>query len=74
MSELQEIGTPDIIRLLVGNKCDLINDRQVSVEEAGNFAMEHNMAHIETSALDGSNVDEAFKLIVDEIHKKVAMN
>ena len=74
MRELQEIGTPDIIRLLVGNKSDLINDRQVSVEEAGNFAQEHNMAHIETSALDGSNVDEAFKLIVDEIHKKVAMN
>ena len=53
-----------MIVLLAGNKCDLINERQVDAEDAKEFAIKHNMTFIETSALDSTNVNEAFNLIV----------
>lgn len=46
--------------MLVGNKSDLINDRQVSPEEAIQMAKRFDCAYIETSAKTGANVNEAF--------------
>ena len=46
--------------LLVGNKSDLEDRRDVSFEEAQEYAEKHGMAFIETSALDSSNVEQAF--------------
>eukprot|EP01091_Cochliopodium_minus_P002118 TRINITY_DN1200_c0_g1_i1.p1 TRINITY_DN1200_c0_g1~~TRINITY_DN1200_c0_g1_i1.p1 ORF type:complete len:176 (+),score=30.31 TRINITY_DN1200_c0_g1_i1:33-560(+) len=52
--------------ILVGNKSDLNSHRTVSFEEAKSFANIHNMMYIETSAKNGSNIEEAFtKLITD---------
>ena len=64
ISELNRIAPQDMILLLAGNKCDLINDRQVEEEDAKEFAKKHNMTFIETSALDSTNVNEAFNVIV----------
>ena len=46
--------------LLVGNKSDLEDKREVSFEEAQEFAKNKGMEFIETSALDSSNVEFAF--------------
>lgn len=46
--------------ILVGNKLDLIDKRQVSEEEAKNFATENHMDYIETSAKEGTGVAESF--------------
>ncbi|TID31131.1 hypothetical protein CANINC_000283 [Pichia inconspicua] len=46
--------------MLVGNKSDLINDRQVSPEEAIQMAKRFDCAYIETSAKTGANVNDAF--------------
>ena len=43
--------------MLIGNKCDLNNIRQVSTIEAEVFANENNMLFIETSAKTGEGVD-----------------
>ena len=51
--------------LLVGNKTDLKDKREVRKEEAANFADQHHLAYIETSALDCSNVDIAFERIIN---------
>ena len=46
--------------MLVGNKSDLRNLRAVKTEDAANFSEINNLAFIETSALESTNVDAAF--------------
>lgn len=46
----------DVIIVLVGNKTDLVDKRQVSIEEGDSKAREYNVMFIETSAKAGFNV------------------
>lgn len=46
--------------MLVGNKCDLRHLRTVPTQEAKAFAESAQLHFIETSALDSTNVDEAY--------------
>ena len=62
---------PNIVVLLVGNKNDLEDRREVSFEEAQEYAMHHGMAFIETSALDSTNVDQAFMQVITHIHNQI---
>ncbi|CAM9885320.1 unnamed protein product [Chrysoparadoxa australica] len=55
--------------MLVGNKSDLRHLRTVSTDEAMAFAELHNLAFIETSALDAQGVDTAFQRILTEIYR-----
>lgn len=50
--------------MLVGNKTDLRNMRQVAGDVGAAFAQKHQLAFIETSAKDGSNVEAAFQQIL----------
>ena len=50
--------------MLIGNKTDLAKLREVKTEDAGNYAEKEQMALIETSALDSSNVSLAFECII----------
>ena len=54
--------------MLVGNKSDLRYLREVPTEEAKAFAEKNNLSFIETSALDSSNVEQAFQSILTEIY------
>ncbi len=51
--------------MLVGNKTDLKDMREVSTDEAKKFAQKNKLLYIETSALDGNNIKEAFDLLVN---------
>ncbi|KAJ3269525.1 hypothetical protein HDV01_001329 [Terramyces sp. JEL0728] len=53
----------DVIIVLVGNKTDLTEKRQVSTEEGEKKAKEFNVMFIETSAKAGYNVKPLFKKI-----------
>uniref|UniRef100_A0A4W6F5P2 RAB11B, member RAS oncogene family, b n=1 Tax=Lates calcarifer TaxID=8187 RepID=A0A4W6F5P2_LATCA len=53
--------------MLVGNKSDLRHLRAVPTDEARAFAEKNNLSFIETSALDSTNVEEAFKNILTGI-------
>ena len=50
--------------LLLGNKNDLINKREVSFEEAEKFAFDNNYYFMETSCLHKENVFKVFEKIV----------
>ncbi|XP_048839471.1 ras-related protein Rab-6A-like isoform X1 [Brienomyrus brachyistius] len=53
----------DVIIMLVGNKTDLADKRQVSVEAAERKARELNVMYIETSAKAGYNVKQLFRRV-----------
>ena len=55
--------------ILVGNKCDLANERQVSYEEGENYAKNLNIKFFEASARDGTNVNELFFYLANEIYQ-----
>jgi len=57
--------------ILVGNKSDLESERTVSTAEAKQFAREHDLEYIETSAKQRLNVDVAFHEVVRVIRKYV---
>lgn len=50
--------------VLIGNKTDLEDEREVTVEEAQEKAKAFNMAYMETSAKSGHNLNEAFELLI----------
>lgn len=55
--------------IIVGNKCDLDMERQVSRQEGEDLARQFGCAFIETSAKSRINVDNAFHNIVREIRR-----
>ncbi|KAJ3447396.1 ras-like protein rasd [Anaeramoeba flamelloides] len=59
----------DVPMIIVGNKNDLENERQVSQGEGTDLAKSFNCPFIETSAKTRTNVEEAFFGLVREIRK-----
>ena len=54
-------------RILIGNKCDLEQERQVSLETLNEYANEEKINFFETSAKDNINLKEVFNKIVELI-------
>ena len=54
---------PDIPIVIVGNKVDLTDDRQVTTTEGEKMAKKLGCSFLETSAKSGENVRDAFALI-----------
>ncbi|OAY32152.1 ras-related protein RABA6b [Manihot esculenta] len=69
LNEIKEFGKADMVIVLVGNKSDLGNSRQIGEEEAMNFAEAQGLCFMETSALEKKNVDEAFLEMIFKIHE-----
>ncbi|KAI9303579.1 ras-like protein 3, partial [Cunninghamella echinulata] len=55
--------------ILVGNKCDLESERQVSSQEGFDLAKEFGCPFLETSAKQRTNVDDSFYEVVREIRR-----
>lgn len=51
----------DVVIMLVGNKTDISDRRQVSIEEGSDKAKEENVMFIETSAKAGYNIKALFR-------------
>ena len=53
--------------IVIGNKIDLEDMRDISKDVASAFAKENNFKYFETSAKTGEGVDEAFRDLVNQI-------
>ena len=73
MGEVERHASDNISRILVGNKCDLEDQRAVSFEEGQELAEHFNVRFLETSAKDSKNVEQAFTLMTREIKNRVAV-
>ena len=71
MNEVEKHASDNISRILVGNKSDMENARQVTSDEGKELAEHYNVKFLETSAKDCKNVDEAFTTMTKEIKSRV---
>ena len=71
INELKNNGSEDVFIMLVGNKSDLNDKREIIEEEVKKKAELYNVAFCETSALEGKNIEYAFENLINEITKKV---
>ncbi|KAB2074756.1 hypothetical protein ES319_A07G172700v1 [Gossypium barbadense] len=71
LDELSTHCDTAVARMVVGNKCDLENIRDVSVEEGKSLAEEEDLFFMETSALESTNVQTAFEVVIREIYNNV---
>ena len=69
LAEIKLSSNNEINMVLIGNKCDLEDKREVSIEEAQNIAKLLNLAFMETSALNGTNVEKAFNELVNNVYQ-----
>ena len=68
INSLTDIGKENLPIILVGNKCDLSDDkREVSKEEGNQKANEYFIPFYETSCKSGINIKEVFEQIIEEI-------
>jgi len=63
IDEVRSERGSDVIIMLVGNKTDLADRRQISIEDGEQKAKEFNVMFIETSAKAGYNVKQLFRRI-----------
>jgi small GTP-binding protein len=72
LNDLQTLSAPNAYILLVGNKADLEKQRQVGGDLTKDFAERHHLEAIETSALSGKNIKEAFARMAYEVSTRVS--
>ena len=61
--EIEKNASQNVLKILIGNKNDLVNDREIQSEEGQAFANRNGMEFIETSAKMNTNVTEAFEAL-----------
>lgn len=64
---ITEVANPHLILILVGNKVDLSDSREVSTEEGMELAKELEIYYMETSVKSNENIDEVFEWIALQI-------
>lgn len=71
LKELEKDFSPgEVVVMLVGNKTDLGQEREVTFEDGKEFAESHNLLFMETSAKLNHQVTEAFGAIARELLQK----
>ncbi len=60
LKQIEKHAKENVFKFLVGNKSDLVEERKVTYEEAKQYADEHELPYIETSAKEGININELF--------------
>jgi len=67
---VKENSNKDVSFILVGNKCDLENDRTITKEKGEEKAKNLNCPFFETSALSEVNIKEIFNAMLENIYEK----
>ncbi|KAK8804148.1 RAS-related protein RABa4d-like protein [Blastocystis sp. subtype 4] len=63
LDSIRKCADENIIIIIAGNKCDMVQDRCVPKEDIDKFCKEENLMYVETSALSGAGVSDVFTRI-----------
>ena len=62
----------NLVKILVGNMCDLKEKRVISKKDGKDFVKKYNMQnYFDASAKTGNNVNEAFNFLIKQIIKNI---
>ncbi|MHA2008966.1 MAG: Rab family GTPase [Promethearchaeota archaeon] len=64
---INKVALPKIILILVGNKSDLEEDREITTQDGMDLAKELGIYYMETSAKTNENIEEVFEWIALQI-------
>ncbi|MFH4983027.1 hypothetical protein AB6A40_009736 [Gnathostoma spinigerum] len=67
---IEEHASSDVEKMIIGNKCDMEERRQVSRDRGEHLAIEYGTKFLETSAKANINVEEAFFTLARDIKVK----
>ena len=70
---VKQKASNDVSIILVGNKCDLVEQRVITKEKGEEKAKELNIPFFETSALSDININEIFRELVENIYDKIGV-
>ncbi len=70
VSDVTAVADKKITIVLIGNKSDLEDQRQVTKEQGEEKSNKLEIAFLETSAFSGENLDKAFEMMINEVYKK----
>lgn len=68
LSDLKNNGEEKMVIMAIGNKCDMVNERVISTEDGEAKAQRNNIAFLETSALNATNVAKAFDELIQKLY------
>jgi len=71
LNEVKANGSKDVCCILIGNKKDLEEQRQVKFEEGKDLAEKNNLLFLETSAKTAENVQESFSISAEKILEQI---
>ncbi|CAL2046350.1 unnamed protein product [Caenorhabditis brenneri] len=74
MYNIDENAKDNIVKMLIGNKCDLKDKRVISRDRGEEMAREYGISFHETSAKSNTNIDASFDGIIREIIVKKTQN
>lgn len=72
LKELRDHTDPNIVVMLIGNKADLRHLVAVQTEDGKTFAENESLYFMETSALEATNVENAFTEVLTQIYRIVS--
>ena len=71
LDSVKENSTKNIKIILIGNKIDLEDKREVTFQEGEEFAKKNDLFFLETSAKNFINIKESFNKLTEEIYQNI---
>ena len=70
IEEISKYTDKDVDKLVLMNKCDLVQERQIDKNEISKFEKESGLKIMEVSAKTGNGIDKAFEYIIGKLIDK----
>ena len=71
ISQIKSHADVNVNRVLIGNKCDMVEERAVSTSEGEALAREYNMEFYETSAKQDIAVEKGFIRLAEQVKNRM---
>ena len=74
LRNIDDHASDDVVKMLIGNKCDMEDKRCITRTRGDALAREHGIPFLETSAKNNVNIEKAFFEMARLILKKTPVN